>query len=221
VDRRPDHSAHWARLRERLVEELRAEGGLSPASLRAIAQVPRHLFVPFHHRADAYGNHPLPIGDGQTISQPAMVAILCDAVRAGPGRRILEIGTGCGYQAAVLAATGAEVWSVEIRGVLARRARKLLDRLGFTSIRTRMGDGREGWVTAGPFDGIVLTAASERVPPRLLEQLAPDGVLVAPVGQPESEQALLRHARAGTGEWSVEWLCGCRFVPLVDGTDHA
>lgn len=203
--------------RAALVTHLQRDGELSAEALAAISAIPRHEFVPTRLRREAYENHPLPIGDGQTISQPFMVGWLADAVGARPGRRILEIGTGCGYQAAVLDAMGAVVFSVEIRPGLARRARARLDRLGHEAIQTRVGDGRAGWPEAAPFDGIVLTAAPESLPLDLAEQLAPDGALVAPVGPREGTQELVRIRRSeGEAAWLVEHLGGVRFVPLVE-----
>lgn len=189
---------------------------LSMRALAALRAVPRHAFVRASERRDAYLNEPLPIGHGQTISQPLMVAWLVDAVGAAPGRRILEIGTGCGYQAAVMAAAGADVWSIEIRPQLARRARSTLDGVGYHVVRTRTGDGAEGWPEEAPFDGIVLTAAPEEVPPALFEQLGPRGVLVAPLGPVEHVQRLVRHERDERGEWHATDLGAVRFVPLVD-----
>lgn len=214
--RRDDQEARWTKARARLVAMLTAEGGLSEVALAALATVPRHRFVPPSHRADSYANRPLPIGRGQTISQPFMVGWLVDAVRAGPGRRILEIGTGCGYQAAVLAAAGAKVWSIEIRRPLAEAARARLDALGLRDVATRVGDGAKGWPEAAPFDGIVLTAAPSSAPTGLLDQVAVGGCLVAPIGRQSDAQDLLRQTRVGADEWTVESLGGCRFVPLVD-----
>jgi len=206
----------WNARRTALVQALAAEGRLSDRALDAIGTVLRHKFVPPRDRADAYRNEPLPIGQGQTISQPFMVGWLVDAVHAQRGRRILEIGTGCGYQAAVLAASGAEVWSIEIRPELARRARATLNLLGLRTIQTRLGDGALGWPEAAPFDGIVLTAAPEKVPAALLEQVAEGGVLVAPVGPQDSHQELMRWTRGGTSAWKVERLGAVRFVPFVE-----
>ncbi|MBM3450912.1 MAG: protein-L-isoaspartate(D-aspartate) O-methyltransferase [Armatimonadetes bacterium] len=214
--RRDNQEARWTKARQRLVEALADEGELSEAALAALTAVPRHRFVPPSHRADSYANRPLPIGRGQTISQPFMVGWLVDAVRAGPGCRVLEIGTGCGYQAAVLAATGAQVWSIEIRRPLAEAARARLDALGLGAVTTRVGDGAKGWPEAAPFDGIVLTAAPSSPPTGLLDQVAIGGCLVAPVGPQGDAQVLIRQTRVGDDEWTVEALGGCRFVPLVD-----
>lgn len=209
----------WLALRRALCDALAGEGRLSPQAIGAIGAVPRHDFVPSRHRAHSYEDRPLPIGLGQTISQPFMVGWLCDAVGTAPGRRILEIGTGCGYQAAVLAAMGAEVWSVEIRSALAARARNVLDLLGYPRIRTRVGDGAVGWPEAAPFDGIIMTAAPRSIPPMLLPQLRPGGFLVAPVGPPEGIQDLIRLRRIPGGQALTEVLGQCRFVPMATPTE--
>jgi protein-L-isoaspartate(D-aspartate) O-methyltransferase len=199
-----------------MVDRIAATERLSEGALSALRVVPRHRFVPAVDRSESYGNHPLPIGSDQTISQPLMVAWLADEVGAGPRRRILEIGTGCGYQAAVLAAMGADVWSVEIRPELAGRARKLLDDLGYRRVHTKVADGAAGWIEAAPFDGIVLTAAPREVPEALLAQVGEGGVLVAPVGDQQRPQELMRYTRVGPQRWDVEARGGVRFVPLVD-----
>jgi len=213
----------WTRLRKALVERLRETEDLSERALAALLAVPRHVFVPPRERSESYHNHPLPIGERQTISQPYMVGWLVDALRVRPGMRVLEIGTGCGYQAAVLAAAGAEVWSVEIRPRLSMRARTNLASVGLESIHLRVGDGASGWPEAAPFDGIVLTAAPLEVPLALFSQLAPDGVLVAPVGPRHEVQSLLRYQRPKPGSLPIpEPLGGCVFVPMIDpqGRQH-
>ncbi|MFT3921426.1 MAG: protein-L-isoaspartate(D-aspartate) O-methyltransferase [Myxococcales bacterium] len=185
-----------------------------PLVLKAIGEVPRELFVSESMRPAAYCDAALPIECDQTISQPYVVALMTQLVEARPGRRILEIGTGSGYQAAVLAAAGAEVFSVEIIEALARRAAERFARLGYR-VHTRLGDGRQGWPEEGPFDGILVTAAPREVPAALVAQLAPGGRLVVPVGGP-GDQELLRLTRARTGS-GVSWerVTGVRFVPLT------
>ena len=207
----------WIAERSTLIRDLKREGGLSDAALTAIGSVPRHEFIPAIERQDSYANHPVPIGLGQTISQPYMVGWLADAVGAAAGKRILEIGTGCGYQAAILSAMGASVWSIEVRPALAARARSTLDRLLVPRITTRLGDGGAGWPEQGPFDGIVLTAAPEVVPAALFDQLAVGGVLVAPVGNQDETQELKRWTRGRDGRLTSEVLGHCRFVPMVRG----
>ena len=166
-------------VRDQLAREVR-----DPRVLAAMRAVPRHRFVPEALQAAAYDDGPLPIGRGQTISQPFVVAMMTELARVGPGARVLEVGTGSGYQAAVLAALGAEVWSIEIDELLAARAEVVLRELGFGQdvLHLRVGDGWGGWPEAAPFDAIVVTAAPPTVPPPLLAQLAPGGRLVIPVG---------------------------------------
>jgi protein-L-isoaspartate(D-aspartate) O-methyltransferase len=214
----------WTELRRRMVNRLQATEDLSPLALQALGAVPRHRFVPAAERDNSYHNRPLPIGLGQTISQPYMVGWLVDALELRPGMRVLEIGSGCGYQAAVLAAAGARVWSVEIREALSLRARVTLDALGLGSVCLRVGDGAAGWPEAAPFDGIVLTAAPVEVPDALFHQLAPGGWLVAPVGPVEEVQTLVRYRLLPRGrtvaeadEYEAQALGGCHFVPMVDG----
>ncbi len=181
-------AAERAALLDRIEEEIEATADMTgverlPERVRAaMLKVPRHLFVPESHRGAAYGNHPLPIGAGQTISQPYIVALMTALCGAGPGKRVLEIGTGCGYQAAVLAESGAEVWSIEFVKSLAEQAAARLAALGYEQVHTRCGDGRQGWPEEAPFDGILVTAAAPKLPPAYLEQLAPGGRLVIPVG---------------------------------------
>lgn len=207
----------WIAARSTLIRDLKREGGLSDAALEAIGAVPHHEFIPAIERQDSYANHPVPIGLGQTISQPYMVCWLADAVGAAAGKRILEIGTGCGYQAAILSAMGASVWSIEVRPALAARARSTLDRLSLPRITTRLGDGGAGWPEQAPFDGIVLTAAPEVVPAALFDQLAVGGVLVAPVGNQDETQELRRWTRLPDGGFMTKVLGLCRFVPMVRG----
>jgi protein-L-isoaspartate(D-aspartate) O-methyltransferase len=199
---------------------------LRPEVLRAIAAVPREAFVEERYAARAYDNRPLPIGGGQTISQPFVVALMSDLGGAAPGRRILEVGTGCGYQAAVLAELGAEVWSVEALPDLYETARKRLMQLGVRGVHLRLGDGSRGWPEAAPFDGIVVTAAAAgRVPPALIDQLAPGGRLVCPVaedggglgalfGRPVQQLRLIEKDAAG--RISSRDVLPVAFVPLVE-----
>jgi len=183
------------RARRQMIADIRAMAEvahvrLSPRVLDALAAVPRERFVPEALRARAYANEPLEIGYGQTISQPFVVAAMTELVEAKPGAKILEIGTGSGYQAAVLAALGAEVYTIEIVAPLGRAAAVRLSELGY-AVHTRIGDGYEGWPEAAPFDGIVVTAAPDAVPQPLKEQLAVGGRMVVPVGKPQGRQDLL------------------------------
>jgi len=204
-----------AAARRALVSLLMERGEIrDPRVLRAVAEVPRERFVPEALGPSAYCDVALPIDCAQTISQPYVVALMTQLVGAGPGRRILEVGTGSGYQAAVLAATGAEVFSVEIIEELAQRAAERLGSLHY-KVHSRQGDGRQGWPEEAPFDGIVVTAAPRQVPASLVAQLAPGGRLVVPVGG-AGEQELWRLTRVGDGpEISWERITAVRFVPLT------
>jgi protein-L-isoaspartate(D-aspartate) O-methyltransferase len=205
------------RARDRLIERLRGEGIIDPRVLDAIRMVPRHLFVEEALASRAYEDTALPIGLGQTISQPFVVGLMTQAVAAGGvPKRVLEIGTGSGYQAAVLAALGAEVYTVERIDALLRQARKRFRSLAYTNIPARHDDGRRGWPEAAPFDAIVVTAAGEDIADALLEQLAPAGTLIAPVGPP-GDQRLVRLRRTPEGI-QREILERVSFVPLLGGT---
>jgi protein-L-isoaspartate(D-aspartate) O-methyltransferase len=168
--------------------------------------------VPEGLRAHAYADEPLPIGEGQTISQPYIVAYMTEALGLKGGEKVLEIGTGSGYQSAILAEIAGGVWTVEIVGTLALRARAILDRLGYANVHYRVGDGSEGWPEEAPFDGIIVTAAAPRMPPRLESQLADGGRMIVPVGTDLQELLLVR--RVGK-RFRQERLLGVRFVPLV------
>ena len=190
---------------------------IDPGVMAAIDRVPRHEFVPEDLRSSAYANRPLPIGHGQTISQPYIVALMTHLLGVEAGRRALEIGTGSGYQAAVLAELAADVHTIEIVEPLAEQATRRLARLGYDGVRTRLGDGYYGWPDAAPFDTIIVTAAAAHVPPPLVEQLAPGGVLVIPVGEPFAVQLLLLVRKQENGEVSVRQILPVRFVPLTGG----
>src|SRR5512135_2160266 len=184
-----------------------------PAVLAAMAAVPRHLFVPPHYRDQAYEDSPLPIGLGQTISQPYIVALMTQALRLPPHSRVLEIGTGSGYQAAVLAQLGAQVYSVETRPALAAQAQERLAELDYP-VQVRVGDGCLGWPEHAPYRGIIVTAAAAAVPMALLSQLADRGRLVIPLGRHAWDQNLWLLKRAGQ-RLEVRRLGEVRFVPLV------
>ena len=198
--------------RRRLVEHLRANGIRSDAVLGAISDVPRHRFVPAAHAASAYDDRPLPIGHGQTISQPFIVAYMTEAAEVTPGEKVLEIGTGSGYQAAVLSRLAGEVYSVEIIPALAEGARALLRELGYENVRVKAGNGYEGWAEHAPFDAIVVTAAPDEVPPALVEQLAVGGRMVIPVGSAEQEMVVITKTRSGVVERRT---IPVRFVPMT------
>lgn len=210
-----------ARLLREIEEEFRATAGytgrrrLSPAVREALAAVPREEFVPPELAEDAYGNVPLPIGHGQTISQPYIVALMTDLLDPEPAQRVLEVGTGCGYQAAVLAELVAEVYTVEVVRDLGEAADARLRRLGYDNVAVRIGDGGEGWPEAAPFDGILVTAAADAVPEALVAQLAPGGRMVVPVDGSQAGQDLLLVTKNLDGEVATEPVLPVAFVPLV------
>jgi protein-L-isoaspartate(D-aspartate) O-methyltransferase len=201
-----------AERRDMVDTQIRARGVHEPAVLRAMEKVPRHLFVPEDLRRAAYSDEPLPIGESQTISQPYIVAYMTEALDLRGGERVLEVGTGSGYQTAVLAEIAGEVWSVELIESLSVRAQETLQALGYGNIRFRVGDGSRGWPEAAPFDAIIVTAAAARVPEDLERQLAPSGTLVIPVGTDFQELLRIRRRRRGMKR---EKLLAVRFVPLV------
>ena len=190
-------------------------GVQDPEVIDALRTVPRHLFVPSDYLDQAYANHPLPIGYGQTISQPYIVALMTEALGIEAGDKVLEIGTGSGYQAAVLAEVGAEVFSIEIIEPLAAAATERLGQLGYGSVRTRAADGYYGWPDEAPFDAIIVTAAPDHVPQPLLSQLAQGGVMVIPVGPQGGYQELWQITRVDLDRFDTLSLGGVRFVPLV------
>ena len=201
--------------REALVETgIIAFGIEDPAVIEAIRTVPRHRFVPDEFRAMAYNNHPLPIGYGQTISQPYIVALMTEALELKQGDRVLEIGTGSGYQAAVLSQLGMEVYSIEIVGALHERASSVLEELGYEAT-LKHADGYFGWEEAAPFDAIIVTAAPDHVPQPLLGQLKEGGLMVIPVGPVGGYQELWSIRRIGPDEFTNASLGGVTFVPFV------
>jgi len=209
-----EESAAFRQAREQMVSRQLERRDISdPATLQAMRRVPRHDFVAESLVGDAYADRPLPIGHGQTISQPYIVAYMTQVVAPGPGKRVLEIGTGSGYQAAVLAATGAEVFSIEIIPELADSAAERLRRLGFETVRVKSGDGYFGWAEHAPFDAIVVTAAAEFIPPPLLTQLRDGGRMVIPVGTPFFVQTLMLVEKRGS-EITTRSLMPVRFVPF-------
>ena len=209
----PDYAGPRARMVDR---QIKARGVRDPRVLAALGKVPRHRFVPLARRDQAYQDHPLPIGHGQTISQPFIVAYMTAALGPLDSRsKVLEIGTGSGYQCAVLAELAGQVYSIEIVKPLAERAARLLKTLGYQNLHLRTGDGYAGWPDAAPFDAILLTAAPPKIPEPLLQQLRqPGGVLVAPVGRVGDDQELVRIRRTRKG-FQRERLLGVRFVPMT------
>jgi len=199
--------------RQRMIDEIRLRGVTDSAVLAALDSVPRHLFVPESVRGAAYDDRPLSIGFGQTISEPYMVALMTSLLDVHPGDRILEIGTGSGYQSAVLSRLGAEVYSIEIITPLGERARRTLGELGYRNVHLRIGDGYEGWPNAAPFNGIIVTAAPPRIPAPLLQQLKRGGKLVIPVG--DSLQDLLVLTRRRDGGFDRRRVMPVLFVPMT------
>ncbi|MEP7184434.1 MAG: protein-L-isoaspartate(D-aspartate) O-methyltransferase [Rhodanobacter sp.] len=205
------------RARDRLATKLKESGIQDPRVIDVIRSMPRHHFIDQALHSRAYENTALPIGHGQTISQPWVVARMTEAlIEFGIPKRVLEIGTGSGYQAAVLAAVVPEIFTVERIEELLRQARRRFRQLGITNLRSRHDDGKLGWPDEAPFDGIILTAAGDAIPSRILDQLTPEGVLVAPVGSP-SQQTLLRLRGDGKGDFIQEELGSVSFVPLLGG----
>jgi protein-L-isoaspartate(D-aspartate) O-methyltransferase len=211
--------------RERMLREIESDfrdtaastGVAAPSAplRRALLAVRRERFVPSAVAAHAYDNRPLPIGEGQTISQPFIVALMTELLQLAPNVNVLEVGTGSGYQAAVLAELGMRVHSIEIVAPLAARARRALDEAGYGAVVTRVGDGYQGWPDAAPFDGIIVTAAPDHVPPALVEQLAPGGRMVIPVGPSWLSQELLVIRKEPDGRTVRQRTLPVRFVPLT------
>lgn len=205
----------FAAQRKAMVEQdIKARGIKDQKVLTAMLKVPRHLYVDEHLQRQAYADHPLPIGEGQTISQPYVVALMTERLRLKPGDRVLEIGTGSGYQAAVLAEIVKEVYTIEIRQGLADRARKRLKDLGYKNIQVKHGDGYFGWEEKAPFDAIMITAAANHIPPPLIKQLKEGGRIIVPLGSTVYFQTLTL-ATKKKGDLDVEQITSVRFVPMV------
>ena len=220
----PADEADFASARAALVSEIRAYGRMDPPPgkdgldehvLQALLDVDRHEFVPEQLRPQAYANQPLPIGHGQTISQPYIVALMTDLAAADRDDVVLEVGTGSGYQAAVLAKLVKQVYSIEIIEPLAKQARSRLQRLGYSNVVTSTGDGYFGWEEHAPFDAIVVTAAASHVPPPLIAQLKPGGRMVIPVGGRFTVQYLLLLEKTAAGDVLTRHITAVRFVPLT------
>ena len=205
--------AAWDAQRVRMVnEQLKARGIHDARVLEAMLSVPRHLFVPEPVRAFAYDDSPVPIGLGQTISQPYIVAFMTEALNVGPNDRVLEIGTGSGYQAAVLAELARDVYTIEIVPPLAERARATLAELGYRNVDVRTGNGYLGWPEHAPFDRVIVTAAPDEVPPALVAQLKMGGLMAIPVGSIEQELRILRRMPSGV---ITQRTLPVRFVPMT------
>ena len=197
-----------------VADQIAARGVRAPLVLKAMSEVPRHLFVPAGLAGEAYGDYPLPIGEGQTISQPYIVALMTECLALKGGEKVLEVGTGSGYQAAVLARIAGRVDTIEINGPLARQAASTLERLGFANVHIRAGDGFFGWPEEAPFDAIIVTAAAPGIPPALFAQLAEGGRLVIPVGDVQTTQRLTVVIKRG-GRPQIEQVLDVRFVPMT------
>lgn len=219
------HADEFDLSRQRMVAEILADAEETAAStgratfrpdvVAALRKVARHRFVPAAQVSHAYENRPLSIGHGQTISQPYLVALMTDLLQLEPGHRVLEVGTGSGYQAAVLAELCREVYSIEIIAPLATQARMVLAALGYQAVKTRVGDGYDGWPEAAPFDAILVTAAASHVPPPLLKQLKPGGRMVIPLGTQFMTQSLMLVEKRPDGAVTSRQLLPVVFVPLT------
>ena len=217
----------YARERRGMIEEIADDArglvryiekdSVSDRVMQAMATVPRHRFVPPEQRADAYDNRPLPIGYGQTISQPYIVALMTDLLEPQPDHKVLEIGTGSGYQAAVLSGLVKEVYSIEIIRQLGDRARKVLDELGYDNVSTRIADGYDGWPEHAPFDSIIVTAGISHIPPPLIRQLKNGGTMVIPVGTRFQTQQLTLVKKDTNGAITTRQVLPVIFVPFTGG----
>ena len=197
-----------------VAEQIRARGVVDRRVLDAMTKVPREIFIPEGARGEAYEDHPVPIGHGVTISQPYIVGYMTEALKVEASHRVLEIGTGCGYQTAVLAELAARVYSIEVIPELAARARATLEGLGYTNVVIRTGDGHQGWPEEAPFDRILGAAAATEVPSDLVDQLADGGIMVLPIERPLGWQEL-QVLRKRDGRMSTESTLPVRFVPMI------
>jgi protein-L-isoaspartate(D-aspartate) O-methyltransferase len=214
-----DGNERFASLRQRMVDsQLRGRGISDQRVLNAMARVPRHEFAPEAYRDQTYEDHPLPIGEGQTISQPYIVALMLDVLALSPSDRVLEVGTGSGYLTALLAELAAEVVSVERHAALADAARDLLARMGYGNVEVNIGDGSLGFPEGAPYDAIIVSAAAADVPGALLAQLREGGRMIIPVGSADSQQLQLIRMENGHPRITLRELC--RFVPLISGPEY-
>ena len=204
----------FAEERKGMVEvQLKGRGIRDEKVLGAMREVPRHKFVGKNQEGSAYTDHPLPIGKGQTISQPYMVALMTQCLELKGDEKVLEIGTGSGYQVAILAELAKEVYSLERIEGLARKAAKILQEMGYANIKFKVGDGTKGWEEHSPYQGIMVTAGSPDIPPALVDQLAEGGRMVIPIGDSFSQELVV--VRKQRGKVEKENICGCVFVPLI------
>jgi protein-L-isoaspartate(D-aspartate) O-methyltransferase len=215
-----DFKAELTQQRAEMVDaQLRRRGIRDERVLRAMEIVPRHEFVPWQLQREAYHDSPVPIGEGQTISQPYIVAHMLEVLRLSPGDRVLEVGTGTGYEAAVMSRIVQEVYTIERFASLAEAAKKIFDRLGYTNIHVVIGDGSRGYAEAAPYDAIIVAAAAPRVPDALVEQLKNGGRAIVPVGEADLQQLSL--VSKNDGRIQRKTLDACRFVPLVGEEGYA
>lgn len=194
-------------------EQIKMRGIKDERVLEVMREIPRHLFIPEQHRPYAYEDHPLPIGEGQTISQPYMVALMTEALEVKEEDKVLEIGAGSGYQAAILSRLSSQVYTVERISSLALRCEKLFQELGYKNIKVKIGDGTEGWEEYSPYNGIIATAATAEIPPPLIKQLATNGRIVIPVGNSFSQDLIVGKKIKNT--LIKKSVCSCVFVPLI------
>jgi protein-L-isoaspartate(D-aspartate) O-methyltransferase len=201
-------------LRENMVEyQIKSRGMSDEKILKSMRRIPRHLFVPEQQRIYAYEDFPLPIGEGQTISQPHIVALMTSLLRLKGREKVLEIGTGSGYQAAILSKIAKEVYTVEKIASLGLKAEKLFKELGYRNIKVKISDGTEGWSEHAPYDGIIITAGSPQIPKPLIGQLSENGKIIAPIGGSSVQDLIV--AENIKGKLSQRAICGCMFVPLI------
>ena len=210
-----DNKDIFSLARERMVrDQIEARGIKDKRLLNIMRKIPRHLFVEEALRDQAYNDYPLPIGEGQTISQPYIVALMTEALELKGQEKVLEIGTGCGYQTAILAELAQSVFTIERVPTLMQRAKAILDSLGYFNVAYKTGNGTLGWPEVAPFQGIIVTAAAPEIPQPYVEQLEPGGKMVIPLGDKFS-QVLYKIIKLPDGRIKKQYLCGCRFVPLV------
>jgi protein-L-isoaspartate(D-aspartate) O-methyltransferase len=211
-----DNNDVYKKARQRMVRnQIKSRNVLDQGVLAAMSTVPRHLFVPERYRNKAYEDHPVPIGLGQTISQPYIVAFMTEMLQLKPEDKVFELGTGSGYQAAVASKVAGSVYTMEIYGDLAESARKLLESLDYKNVHARTGDGYYGWEDEAPFDAIIVTAAADHIPPPLIKQLKPGGRLIIPLGSPFSIQQLVLVTKDLAGKVVERPIIAVRFVPLL------
>lgn len=209
-----DSIKYQAARKKMVLSQIRSRGVSDQKVLNAMSEVPRHSFVPKELTSRAYADHPLPIGQGQTISQPYIVALMTESLKLKGNERVLEVGTGSGYQAAILAKVAKEVYTIEIKKKLYKKASQTLMTMGFSNVQTRHGDGYFGWAEAAPFDCIMITAAIDHIPPPLLKQLKNGGHLILPLGNPLSYQNLSLVTKQNN-DYTVAQITGVLFVPMT------